>query len=54
MSNIQIAIYNHLTQENIVRDLTEEELLQLEAENAATEQVKIEAETAREALKAKN
>jgi hypothetical protein len=53
MTKIQVAEYNHLTGENIVRDMTDDEIEQLEAENAATQQLKIEAEANKAALEAK-
>jgi hypothetical protein len=37
MEKIQIGIYDHLTGENIVRDATDEEIAELEAERAASQ-----------------
>ena len=53
MTKLQIAIYDHLTGENIVRDMTDEEIAQMEAENAANHQIKAEADEAKAALEVK-
>lgn len=43
MEKIQIGIYDHSTGENIVRDATDEEIAEFEAQTAATEAAKNEA-----------
>ena len=53
---LQMGIYNHATGENIVRNMTEEEILQWEAGKAAAEvkaQAEAEAAAAKAALLAK-
>ena len=51
---MQIGIYNHLTGEDIVRDMTDEEIAQYETDQAAHEATKVaalEAKAAEEAAK---